>query len=268
MAQRPSVTLIVAATMNNGIGSSGRLPWRLPREMAYFTKVTTTVPETASSENDGASQAETISGKNAVIMGRSTWESIPLAFRPLKGRINIILSRNDLKLDSPDTVKVSTIDEALSFRLTPGSEALSTSSNSSIHHRFLIGGAQIYCYALSQHLVQPSYSIDRILMTRIYHPEFPQCDVFMPEFRSPEQIAEEAKKPGQSQVGSENLDGAIYENRANWRKCTSSELRAWAGFEVPEGTQEENGVSYEFQMWERMGSGSERLHPAAPTTAS
>ena len=98
MAQRYSVTLIVAATMNNGIGSSGRLPWRLPREMAYFAKITTLVPEAASSESGGTRPADTISGKNAVIMGRSTWESIPLAFRPLKGRINIILSRGDMKL--------------------------------------------------------------------------------------------------------------------------------------------------------------------------
>ena len=98
MAQRSSVTLIVAATMNNGIGLSGRLPWRLPREMAYFAKITTLVPETISSNNDGAHPAENISGKNAVIMGRNTWESIPKAFRPLKGRINIILSRSDMKL--------------------------------------------------------------------------------------------------------------------------------------------------------------------------
>ena len=98
MAQRYSVTLIVAATMNNGIGSAGRLPWRLPREMAYFAKITTLVPETVSSENDGTHTAENMPGKNAVIMGRSTWESIPKAFRPLKGRINIVLSRGDIKL--------------------------------------------------------------------------------------------------------------------------------------------------------------------------
>ena len=97
-------------------------------------------------------------------------------------------------------------------------------------------------------------------MTRIHHPEFPQCDVFMPEFRSPEQRAEEAERPGQSQAGSENLGGAIYtniQNGADWRRCTNAELRAWAGFEVPEGIQEEKGVSYEFQMWERMGLGAE-----------
>ena len=33
------------------------------------------------------------SKKNAVIMGRKTWQSIPLSRRPLVSRFNIILSR-------------------------------------------------------------------------------------------------------------------------------------------------------------------------------
>lgn len=33
--------------------------------------------------------------QNAVIMGRKTFESIPEANRPLRGRFNIVLSRND-----------------------------------------------------------------------------------------------------------------------------------------------------------------------------
>lgn len=74
-----SLTLIVAATLTNGIGQGSRLPWRLPQEMAYFARVTTAAPEGSA---------------NAVIMGRNTWESIPPKFRPLKQRKNIVISSN------------------------------------------------------------------------------------------------------------------------------------------------------------------------------
>jgi dihydrofolate reductase len=77
------VTLIVAATTNNGIGQAGKLPWRLPREMQYFARVTT--------GQDGAPRGE--GKRNAVVMGRVTWESIPRRFRPLPGRTNFVVSR-------------------------------------------------------------------------------------------------------------------------------------------------------------------------------
>jgi len=73
------LTLIVAATVSNGIGQNARLPWRLPREMAYFARVTSNAPE---------------GSMNAVVMGRNTWESIPTKFRPLKDRVNVVISRN------------------------------------------------------------------------------------------------------------------------------------------------------------------------------
>lgn len=80
------MTLIVAATTNNGIGHAGKLPWRLPQEMQYFAKVTS-----------GKDTAQDVGGeknkKNAVIMGRATWESIPQRFRPLPGRLNVVVSR-------------------------------------------------------------------------------------------------------------------------------------------------------------------------------
>jgi hypothetical protein len=82
----------------------------------------------------------------------------------------------------------------------------------------------------------------------------------MPEFRSPDQIAEEARRTRESQVGSEELGDIIdanIPNEAKWRRCTSAELKAWAEFEVPEGIQEEKGVSYEFQMWERIRLGGQ-----------
>ncbi|KAG8731642.1 dihydrofolate reductase, partial [Ceratobasidium sp. 428] len=86
----PQLTLVAAATLANGLGVRGGLPWRLSREMAYFARVTRTtgIP---SPNPDGS--------MNAVIMGRKSWESIPPRFRPLKDRLNIMISsQNELKL--------------------------------------------------------------------------------------------------------------------------------------------------------------------------
>ena len=73
------LTIIVAATRSNGIGSHSRLPWRLPKEMKYFAQVTSNAPDEK---------------QNVVIMGRNTWESIPKKFRPLPKRMNVVISRN------------------------------------------------------------------------------------------------------------------------------------------------------------------------------
>lgn len=82
-------TLVVAATEELGIGLKANLPWRLPKDMAFFKEVTTRVPR-AFTLPAGASEP----AQNAVIMGRITWESIPTKFRPLDKRTNIVISRN------------------------------------------------------------------------------------------------------------------------------------------------------------------------------
>jgi len=69
------INVAVAITGNGGIGLKGGLPWpHLKNDMALFSKRTT-----------GA-------GKNAVLMGKNTWLSIPERRRPLKNRTNIIIS--------------------------------------------------------------------------------------------------------------------------------------------------------------------------------
>ncbi|KAH9024969.1 dihydrofolate reductase-like domain-containing protein [Lactarius hengduanensis] len=148
------VTLIVAATTNNGIGYAGKLPWRLPQEMQYFAKVTS-----------GKDTTQDVGGdrnrKNAVVMGRATWESIPHRFRPLAGRINIVVSRQaDYDLcgeNGPDSVV-----------LVPSLEAALQRARAADASRLL--------YAAALPLAE------RVLLTRIVEPAFEECDVFMPDF--------------------------------------------------------------------------------------
>jgi dihydrofolate reductase len=67
-------------------------------------------------------------------MGRITWESIPEKFRPLPGRLNVVVSR---QADYPATGAsvVTSLSEALA--LFPEDEVV-----------WLIGGAQLYAQAL------------------------------------------------------------------------------------------------------------------------
>ncbi|KAG2044875.1 dihydrofolate reductase-like domain-containing protein [Suillus americanus] len=202
------LTIIVAATKSNGIGQHGKLPWRLSKEMAYFARVTSTAPERQ---------------KNAVIMGRKTWESIPANFRPLSKRLNVVISHNkDYELTSSNL----SAPVHLCSNLT---SAVELASQADIHRRFIIGGVSLISETLNPTSSSPTSCIaDRVLLTRILAPDFPQCDVFMPDFL-----------------------GASGEGETKWKQATHDELVQWTGFDVPVGVQEEKGVSYEFQMWLR-----------------
>lgn len=75
--------LIVATAVDPpmGIGNLGGLPWTqgLKSDMRFFRRVTMRTGPSAE--------------RNAVIMGRKTWESIPERFRPLGGRMNVVVTR-------------------------------------------------------------------------------------------------------------------------------------------------------------------------------
>ena len=71
------IKMIAAACEGLGIGKNGDLPWRLKEEMKYFTRMTKTAAPGM---------------KNAVVMGRKTYESIPKKWRPLDDRINVVLT--------------------------------------------------------------------------------------------------------------------------------------------------------------------------------
>ncbi len=100
---------------NRLIGVDGGLPWRLPEDMKHFRRVTMGKP---------------------VLMGRVTYESIPPRFRPLPGRTNIVLTRQD-SFEAPSCVVVNSLEEALAA--AAGEPEL-----------MVIGGAQLYEQLLPQ----------------------------------------------------------------------------------------------------------------------
>ena len=94
-----TLNLVVAYTFNNqGIGKNDNIPWNIPEDIKYFKKLTTPPPPLASSPSHP--QSTTYNSYNPyifsiVIMGRKTWESIKMNYKPLQNRFNIILSNNE-----------------------------------------------------------------------------------------------------------------------------------------------------------------------------
>ncbi len=131
------VSLIVAADENNAIGKGGDMPWRLPDEWKYFRDTTMGKP---------------------VVMGRKTWESLPETRRPLPGRRNIVVTRQEgYKAEGADVVPG--VDEAVKLASTSSDEV------------FIIGGGQLYGYGME--------IADRLYLTRV-HTEIEGADAFFP----------------------------------------------------------------------------------------
>jgi dihydrofolate reductase len=105
--------LIYARARNGVIGKEGGLPWHLPEDLAHFKQVTLGCP---------------------VIMGRRTWDSLPERFRPLPGRINIVVTRQP-HWSVQGVLRAASLPEAVA--LCAGEP-----------QAWVIGGAEIYAQAL------------------------------------------------------------------------------------------------------------------------
>jgi dihydrofolate reductase len=79
--------MILAMDLDGCIGKENGLPWRLRSDMLRFKRLTLGT------------------GNSAVLMGRTTWETIPEMYRPLVDRINIVVTRNrEYTLSNADVV--------------------------------------------------------------------------------------------------------------------------------------------------------------------
>ncbi|XP_026997485.2 dihydrofolate reductase [Tachysurus fulvidraco] len=180
---------IVAVCPDMGIGKNGNLPWhpiRLSNEFKHFQKMTMT---------------PSVEGKkNVVIMGRKTWFSIPPQNRPLKNRINVVLSR-ELKT-APEGAHYLAPDFTTALHLLEKPE-LDTQADLV----WIIGGSSLYKEAME------NSALRHVFVTRILK-QF-DCDTFI-----------------------SNID--------------LDKFRLLPEFPgVPAGLQEENGLQYVFEVYER-----------------
>jgi len=139
------IALVVARGSNGVIGRDGNLPWRIRSDLQRFKAITIGKP---------------------CIMGRKTWESLPL--RPLPGRLNLVLTKDESYHESEKAkgcVVVTSLDEALSM-------AREQAADDEVNEICIIGGAAIFEAALPR--------AKRLYITEV--DAAPDGDVLFPAF--------------------------------------------------------------------------------------
>lgn len=136
-----SWNIIAAIDLDNCIGSDGKIPWHLSFDMKRFKAITM---------------------GHAVVMGRKTFDS--LGNKPLKGRMNIVMTRDDT-YSHEGIVVVHSKEELINLVLDE--EFIEDEI-------FIIGGSEIYNQFIDY--------VDKIYLTRVRtraeHPDafFPDID--------------------------------------------------------------------------------------------
>jgi dihydrofolate reductase len=118
MSEVIKISMVVAVAPNGVIGRDNDMPWRLSTDLKRFKALTLGKP---------------------VIMGRKTWDSIG---RPLPGRLNVVITRNEDFAPEGATV-VHSLDEAITL-------AKRHAEQQQIEEICIIGGGHIYAQALPE----------------------------------------------------------------------------------------------------------------------
>lgn len=132
------ISAIVAVDNNWGIGYNGKLLAHIPEDLKRFKELTT---------------------GNIVVMGRKTWNSLPV--NPLPNRTNIIITKNPIYF--------TTINVAFRQDLEYTVKEMTDMKND--FEWFVIGGGQIYKELLPY--------CDRVYVTKIFK-DYPNVDTYFP----------------------------------------------------------------------------------------
>jgi dihydrofolate reductase len=133
------ITILVAFDDSFAIGNQGTIPWHIAEDLRLFKTRTMGCP---------------------IIMGRKTWDSLPV--KPLPGRTNIILSSTlpRSKKLGVNEVWATSLENAISW----------VKDHSQMKEIFIIGGKQVYEAALK--------IADRLLVSKI--PGVHEADTYFP----------------------------------------------------------------------------------------
>jgi len=144
----PKISIISAISKKDrGIGKDNKLLFEIPEDLQHFKKITMGHP---------------------IIMGYKTFQSIG---RPLPGRLNIILSLDDIKIDGCKIAK--SISEAI--------EVASKKDNKEI---FFIGGGSVYHQAIK--------IADRLYLTIVDDQK--EADTYFPDYSDFDKVVDEENK--------------------------------------------------------------------------
>ncbi len=151
--------IIVAFDINRGIGISNTLPWHIQDDLKQFSKLTRG------------------NGKNAVIMGKNTWNSLPI--KMLAGRDNLILSSElVIEENTPFNNYIKTFNTL--------QKLINFCEKNNYEEVWIIGGSQIYNLFLDNKRVDKIYAT---IINRQY-----KCDTFFPEIINGKVISKTDKR--------------------------------------------------------------------------
>lgn len=131
------ISLIVARARNGAIGKDNDIPWFAPEDLKSF-------------------QRETMGG--AVIMGRRTWQSLPVT--PLKNRLNVVVSSDP----NVSELSLPSVESAINYARGQGCARI-----------YGIGGAGIYRAMLP--------IADRLVITEV-DLDISEADAFFPNLEA------------------------------------------------------------------------------------
>ncbi len=150
--------IIIAAVSKNGVigKSNGEMSWHIKEEFQHFKNTTLGSP---------------------IIMGRKTFQSLG---KPLKGRLNIVLTRNkDINLGFDEVKVFDKLNDAYGF-----------CENQNVEKIFIIGGGEIYKKAVS--------AADEMIISYINFEA--DGDVYFPSFNVDEWTVEKREKHEQFEI--------------------------------------------------------------------